>query len=371
MEKRYIPSLDRHVSLLGFGAMRLPLLPENQTAVDQKLTEAMIDRAMSAGVNYFDTAFTYHNGISELLVGRILRKYPRESFHLANKMPLWSLKSRDDAERIFASQLKKCRVEHFDFYLLHGLNRALYQQAVQLDIYAWLREKKEMGLVRHMGFSFHDSPELFQKIVDAHTWDFAQIQLNYVDWEAGGARELYAILEKKGLPGIVMEPVRGGSLVDLPSEAQRILREMSPKASMASWAVRYAASLPQIMVVLSGMSNLTQMEDNIQTMSPLSPITAAENNALEKVASLYLASGDIPCTGCKYCVDCPQGVNIPSVFAAYNHRKHGNFKLLYPTIAENAQAHNCIKCGECLRYCPQKIDIPSRLQEVAAYAERQ
>lgn len=363
MEIRHIPALGIDVSLLGFGTMRFPLLTGSKTAVDQKLTEAMLDRAIEAGVNYFDTAYTYHNGISELLVGRALRKYPRGSFFLTDKLPLWSLKSRDDAERLFASQLKKCRVDYFDFYLLHALNAELHTKAENLGLYDWLTETKEAGLARRIGFSFHDSPGVFQKILDRRAWDVAQIQLNYVDWEACGAKQLYDLLEERHIPAIIMEPVRGGSLAALPDRATELLKEIAPHASTASWAIRYAASLPNVMVVLSGMSAMEQVEDNLKTMTAFHPLSEQERTTLKEAAAFYLASGDIPCTGCRYCMPCPEGVDIPGLFAAYNQRKQHNFQVIYSSIPENARAANCLACGHCLELCPQKIDIPSRLRE--------
>lgn len=368
MEKRYIARFGTNVSLLGFGAMRLPLLPGSASAIDQALTEAMVDRALADGVNYFDTAFTYHKGISELLLGRILNKYPRKSYFLADKLPLWTLKSRDEAEHIFKSQLKKCRVDYFDFYLLHGLNASLYARAEQLGIYDWLREKKEQGLVQHIGFSFHDSPEVFRQILDEHAWDFAQIQLNYVDWEACNAKRLYALLEERGLPAVIMEPVRGGSLANLPAEADTLLKAASG-ASPASWAIRYAASLPNVMVVLSGMSAMAHVEDNLATMKRFRPLSDDERAILQKAAAIYRASGDIPCTGCGYCSPCPHGVDIPGVFAAYNHRKRGDFALVYRAIPPTAQATACECCGHCLKHCPQHIDIPARLHDVVGFID--
>ena len=367
MEKRHIAALDMDISLLGFGTMRLPLVAGG-SAVDQKLTEAMIARALEAGVNYFDTAFTYHKGISELLVGRILHKYPREKYLLADKLPLWTLKSREEAEHIFTSQLKKCRVDYFDFYLLHGLNAALYAKVEAFGLHDWLYEKKRQGLVRHIGFSFHDTPALFRRILDAHDWEFAQIQLNYVDWDSGGARELYGALVEKNLPAVIMEPVRGGSLARLPLEAETLLTEAAPQASVASWAIRYAASLPQVMVVLSGMSALEHVEDNIATMQDFRPLSEDEHALLQEVAARYRASGDIPCTGCGYCMPCPEGVNIPALFAAYNYRNKGSFEQIYCTIEEAARPGACIACGKCMRRCPQQLDIPSLLRQVAEYA---
>jgi len=368
MEKRHIARLGLDVSLLGFGAMRLPLLAGSKTAVDQALAEAMIDRAIAAGVNYFDTAFIYHNGVSEIILGRILRKYPRDSFLLADKLSLWSMTTRSEAERIFALQLRKCRVEYFDFYLLHGLKADSYALATRLDLYGWLGEKKKQGLVRHIGFSFHDTPELFQAILDRHRWDFAQIQLNYVDWELGDAKRLYALLEERRIPAVVMGPVRGGVLADLPEKAAGLLKKAAPQASAASWAIRFAASLPGVMTVLSGMSDMEQVEDNIKTMTPFRPLSEGERETLKEAAALYLSAGDIPCTGCGYCAPCPEGVDIPGVLAVFNQRERRGFKHCYSVIPEQGRANHCSACGECGPRCPQHIDIPAAMREIAACA---
>jgi predicted aldo/keto reductase-like oxidoreductase len=328
----------------------------------------MLDRAIAAGVNYFDTAFPYHTGISEIFLGRILRKYPRNSFFLADKLPLWTLKTRDDAERIFTAQLKKCRVEYFDFYLLHAVNADRYAQAARLGLYEWLCEKKEQGLVRHIGFSFHDAPALLQTILDQHAWDFAQIQLNYVDWELGSAKSLYALLEERRIPAVVMGPVRGGALSKLPEKAAALLKKADPQASAASWAIRHAASLANVMVALSGMSTMEQVDDNIKTMTDFRPLSDDERETLKKAAALYLASGDIPCTGCGYCAPCPEGVDIPEVFAVYNQRTRRGFTHWYSVIPEHARAHRCTACGACAKLCPQGLDIPAAMREIAAYA---
>jgi predicted aldo/keto reductase-like oxidoreductase len=372
IEKRQLPSLGLNISLLGFGTMRLPLHPGSKKNVDQPLAEAMFDKAITAGVNYFDTAFPYHTGTSEILTGRFLGKYPRESFFLATKLPLWTLKSQSEAEIIFRQQHKKCRVEYFDFYLLHGLNQTLWNRAEHLKIYDWLCEKKAQGLARRIGFSFHDSPFLFKTILDSQVWDFAQIQLNYVDWEIGKADLLYALLEEKKIPAIVMEPVRGGQLATLAGDAGnrlKILQNAEGGGSQASWAIRYAASLSGVMTVLSGMSRMEHVEDNIRTMQKFCPVTDAEKNVLKEVAALYLSQGDIPCTGCGYCAtECSQEVDIPGVFSIYNRREERGFTHWYSTLAEDTRAQRCIACRACIERCPQHIDIPARLRQVAKYA---
>lgn len=376
MEKRRFAGIDRPASLLGFGLMRLPLLNNAAKDIDYPLAEQMIAQAIDAGVSYFDTAWPYHEGESELFAGAALSRYPRDSYCLATKLPTWDIQSADDVHRIFAEQLKRCRVEYFDFYLIHALNKDYYKIALDVGIYEILREKKEQGLIRHLGFSFHDHADLLENIVSSHDWDFAQIQLNYVDWLTTDAKRQYEILEARKIPAVIMEPLRGGALASLNPEATAILTKADPAASPASWGLRYAASLPGVMTVLSGMSTLEQTEDNLKTMKDFRPLTDAEQATIAKAAEAYLASGTIPCTGCRYCMDCPEGVDIPRVFAIYNHYltlqndPYGRalFNNNYRSLDSAQHAHNCIACGVCMEHCPQGIQIPDHMTEIAAFA---
>lgn len=369
MEKRSIQSLGEEISLLGFGLMRLPKLSADSQEIDYALAETMVDRAIASGVNYFDTAWRYHEGMSEEFAGRALSRYPRESYRLASKLPVWLTRDKEEVDRIFDAQLAKCKVDYFDFYLMHSLNREWYAIVQEAGLYDILRRKQEEGLIRHLGFSFHDNAELLDRITSDYDWDFVQIQLNYVDWEVLDGKTLYSILRDKHIPIIIMEPVRGGQLASLSPAAQEILRQADPLASPASWALRYAASFPEVMTVLSGMSSMGQVEDNLKTMSAFKPLTTPEREVLDRAKEAYLASGAIPCTGCRYCMDCPSGVDIPRVFSIYNHYKVNQsemaFKNNYRSLKESEQAHNCIACGECLEHCPQGIAIPERMAEVA------
>jgi predicted aldo/keto reductase-like oxidoreductase len=290
-------------------------------------------------------------------------------------MPLWTLDSARQAEEIFARQLEKCRVDYFDFYLLHSLNEEHYQIALKFDIYGLLARKKQQGLIKHLGFSFHDNPSLLARIVSAHSWDFAQIQLNYIDWQALEAKRQYEILVRRQIPVVIMEPLRGGALATLNPQAVNILQNAAPGASPASWALRYAASLPGVLTVLSGMSDLEQVRDNIATMERFQPLADEERAWLEQAGNAYLASGVIPCTNCRYCMDCPSGVNIPRVFAVYNHYRTINnsfasaiFVNNYRTLNPEEQAGKCTGCDRCLEYCPQSINIPHQMQMIAALA---
>ena len=383
MEKRCFAGIKTPVSLLGFGLMRLPLLQTagQQTAsqastgqpIDYATAEKMVDRALEAGVNYFDTAWTYHDGASEIFAGQALARHPREKYLLASKLPTWEIKSAEDVERIFAEQLKRCRVEFFDFYLVHSLNEDYYRIALETGVYELLLRKKEQGLIRHLGFSFHDHADLLERIVAGHGWDFAQIQLNYLDWEAQNAKRQYEILERKNIPVIVMEPIRGGALATLNPEARKILSETAPEASPASWALRYAASLPGVLTVLSGMSTPEQLEDNLATFSNFEPVSDGERNLLYNAAAIFRRSGGIGCTGCAYCTPCPFKVDIPHIFSFYNHyslsKNWYDFDNLYATLPAAARAESCTSCGVCVPKCPQALAIPELIGKIAEFAK--
>jgi predicted aldo/keto reductase-like oxidoreductase len=380
MEKRFFKSIAKEISLLGFGLMRLPLLHPQKPDIDQEQAQAMVDRALAAGVNYFDTAYVYHAGLSESFAGQALSRHPRDSYNLATKLPTWEITSPAAAESIFHEQLKKCRVEYFDFYLLHNLNADHYRLVREHGIYEIMLRKKQQGFIRRLGFSFHDHTSLLQQIADDYDWDFGQIQLNYIDWEDLNSRRQYKILRERNLPVVVMEPVRGGALATLPPQAAALLQAVDHEASLASWAIRYAASLPGVLTVLSGMSNLAQMEDNLQTMNNFRPISEDELDLLSAVATVYRSAGVIPCTACRYCLDCPMGVNIPRVFAVYNlYRTLPTkdqalaarlFSNHYRALTISEQAHNCVACGQCGPRCPQGIDIPEQMRMIAALAQR-
>lgn len=372
MEKRIFRKTGEEISLLGFGCMRLPLLSEDTKDIDEPLAEAMIDYAYRHGVNYFDTAYVYHGELSEPFIGRVLSKYPRESFKLATKMPVWLLEKEGDAERCFKEQLERCKVDYFDFYLVHSLNAERMEHIERLKLYDYLSREKERGRIRNLGFSFHDAPELLNRLVAGNKWDFAQIQLNYLDWEVQDAKLAYEILTENNLPVIVMEPIRGGALANLPEASRVILAEKDAGASPASWAMRFAASLPNVLTVLSGMSTMEQVEDNVKTMSDFKPLTGEERKTLERSLVEYRKTGAIPCTGCRYCMDCPAGVDIPANFAIYSQYKITGIKMhmeiQYMTLGQAKQARNCVSCGQCVPLCPQFINIPEELKKVAAAA---
>ena len=369
MEKRKIVSLNAEVSLLGFGFMRLPTIEKDMAKIDYPKAQAMVDKAIKGGVNYFDTAYPYHNKMSEIFAGETLSQYKRDSYYLATKLPVWEpfVKSADDSQRIFEEQLKKCKVDYFDFYLAHGLNEER-MPGLREKSYNFLRKKKEEGAIRRLGFSFHDRPDVINGILKDYEWDFAQIQLNYLDWETADAKYLYETLTEHNIPVVIMEPVKGGSLANLNQETMDIFKKADPGASAASWALRYAASLPNAMTVLSGMNTIEQVDDNLKTFGAFKPLSDSERKVIDEAAAIYRSTGSIPCTGCRYCMDCPSGVDIPRIFAMYNHYLSNkvliSFSNQYRTMKKSEQAHNCTECGQCVKLCPQKIDIPAHFKEV-------
>ncbi len=373
METRSFPAIGAPISLLGFGGMRLPTVGGPGGEVDRVAAHALLCRALEQGINYFDTAYLYHDGKSEEIMAEVLSLHPREGYYLADKFPVWLAKTPEDVERIFFEQLERCRTDYFDFYLVHSLDAEHYTHFEELGAYDILRKKKEEGKIRHLGFSFHDSTTVLNTILAGHAWDFAQIQLNYLDWTLQDAKGQYEAITAQGLPVIVMEPVRGGALAKLSEDAAAILTAAVPGRSVASWAIRFAASLPGVMTVLSGMSSQEQLEDNLFTMTPFAPLSPEESSALDRALAAYLSAGTIPCTGCRYCMDCPFGVDIPRHFALYNqYRLDGrasHFTNTYEFLGTAHQATRCVRCGACLPLCPQHIAIPDRLAEVVSAVE--
>lgn len=355
------------VSLLGMGCMRLPLI-EGTQEIDYQHTKKMIDYAISKGINYFDTAYPYHNKQSEIVVGDILSNYPRDSFFLADKMPSWELKSLDDAKRIFSEQLEKCKVEYFDFYLCHAMNLEYHNLYKKLGVYEYLYSLKLEGKIKNIGFSYHDSAQNIIPIADELAWDFAQIQLNYLDYEMQDAKRQYEELTKRGISVVVMEPVRGGTLANVTPEAHKLFKEKEPNMSIASWALRYVAHFPNVKVILSGMSNLEQLTDNINTFTNYKELDSIDLELVNQAKKLILGNDFIPCTGCKYCMPCPLGVNIPRIFSMFNnygiHKDLLKFKEQMTKIDIKELPVNCVKCGKCVKACPQGIVIFEQLEKI-------
>ena len=367
VSRRRLKNSDVTVPMLGYGMMRLPRL---NGEIDYDTVKKQVAIAMKHGVNYFDTAYFYHGGESEICAGKVLSAYPRDSYMLADKMPVSRLRTEADVERIFNEQLEKCRVGYFDFYLLHALNAGSWQKAQKLKVYEFLKKQKDAGKIKYLGFSFHDTPKVLQKIASAHPWDFAQIQLNYLDWTIYRSRQQYGILTKLGIPVIVMEPLRGGALATLNAEAREVFKKSAPDASVASWAFRYAGSLPNVLCVLSGMTMTEHLEDNIKTFTDFKPLDPREQQVIKNALAAYQKSGVTLCTGCRYCMPCPVGVNIPENFKIYNgYKLSGNknrFQRNYDKLKDKQKASACVSCGLCTKKCPQKIDIPAILKQIAA-----
>lgn len=373
MIKRKYKDTDLEVSLLGLGCMRLPLIEGSTTEIDYEKAQEIVDYAYNHGINYFDTAYPYHGGQSEKFIGQALKKYPRESFNLVSKLPVWLIKEEADLEKYFNEQLTNCQTEYFDFYLCHAIDASRFQTIKDFNIFDFLMKKKEEGKIRHVGFSFHDKPEVLAEIADAYPWDFAQIQLNYLDWEQYKSKEQYEVLAERDIPCIIMEPVRGGTLANPCEESNEIFKAARPDMSVASWAIRYAATFPNVLTVLSGMSNMEQIKDNVATMTNFEPLTEEDQKVVQAALEAYKKNNTIPCTGCRYCMDCPAGVDIPEVFKIHNDFAVSKFKSVfksdYNSLPDSAKSHNCISCGACVTQCPQGINIPEKMSEIADLIE--
>ena len=356
---------------LGFGLMRLP---ETDGRIDIDKVAQMADAYMASGFNYFDTAYVYHGGNSEKVVKEaIVKRFPRESFTIATKLPAWFLHSPEDRDKVFQEQLDRCGVDYFDFYLLHSLEDGNnYDTYEKYDCFNWGIKKREEGKIRHFGFSFHGTPELLVQVLDKHPEiEFVQIQLNYADWDNKivHSGELYEILRDRNIPMIIMEPAKGGKLANLDDECAEILKAIRPGKSLASWAFRYVGSLPGIATILSGMSTPEQMEDNINTFKDFEPLSEEELAAIDKVKEIMNRVELAGCTSCKYCVEgCPMGISIPDVISAVNTKRKfpGDMRpqFFYNGLVDRySHASDCIACGQCEGVCPQHLPIISLMQE--------
>lgn len=363
--------LGENIPKLGFGLMRLPMIGEE---VDIEQTCKMVDRFMESGFTYFDTAYGYLGGKSEMAAkAALVDRYPREKFQLATKLPAWAgAKTAEEARQMFYTSLERTGAGYFDFYLLHNLGNERTQSFDDFGIWEFVQELKAKGLVKHVGFSMHDTPEALDKVLNAHPEvEFVQLQINYADWESPSvqSRACYEMARKHGKPVIIMEPVKGGNLSNLPRSVADILKQADPEASLSSWALRYAASLEGLVTVLSGMSNMEQMEDNLKTMKPFKPLNAKEYQVIDQARSALDAIEKIPCTQCSYCTkDCPQQINIPGVFGAMNTiTVYGNVQGAqgsYNFATRNGgKASDCLGCGQCESACPQHIGIIENLKK--------
>lgn len=373
IDRRMIPALGKEISRLGYGGMRFP---KNGDEVDMDAAVQLLRKAYEMGINYFDTAMVYHKGESEKIFGKAFEPYPRDSYLIADKMSIWLCSDEEDMKARFYNQLKTLKTDYIDFYLVHSLNRNHYKKVKDLHCVEFLQQMKQEGKIKHLGFSFHDTYQVFTQILNDYTWDFVQIQLNYLDWHNQGAEQLYRELERRNLPVMVMEPVRGGYLATIDSERAKPFLELEPQRSIASWAIRWVESLPQVAVVLSGMSDLQQLEDNVATMTNFEPMNEQELAAIDRVVEEIRKVNEIPCTGCRYCMDCPMGVDIPEIFSIYSQYKiFGKEKAFvqdYEEVVEHGNgAEHCVRCMACTTKCPQMIAIPDKLEMIAKlYAQK-
>lgn len=365
------------ISALGFGAMRLPVLDGKDDQIDEQAAFDMVDYAMAHGINYYDTAFGYHGGNSELVMGKALARYPRESFYLATKFPGYDLSNMGKVREIFEKQLENCRVDYFDFYLFHNvceLNIEQYLDNEKNGIFDYLVEQKRNGRIRHLGFSAHGSYQVMERFLKAYgsEMEFCQIQLNYLDWKFQNADKKVELLSRYNLPVWVMEPLRGGRLVHLSEENEAKLKALRPEAPAHAWAFRFLQSLPEVAVVLSGMSNMEQLQDNIAIFDREEPLSDRERQVLDAVAEEMLSHNLLPCTACHYCVShCPQQLDIPDLLEMYNEFNFtgGSFIALMKlaSMSQDKRPESCVGCQSCEAVCPQQIRIS---QAMADFAEK-
>ena len=401
--RNFSESPEDNVSILGYGCMRWPTVPSPDgkgDLIDQDEVNRLVDYAMAHGVNYYDTSPVYVQGWSEKATGIALKRHPRESFKIATKLSNFSNFTRENSIQMYRQSFVDLQVDYIDYYLLHSIGnggiktfRARYIENGMLD---YLLEEREAGRIRHLGFSFHGTREVFDEVLAMHDrvhWDFVQIQLNYLDWtHATGnnvnAEYLYAELEKHRIPAVIMEPLLGGRLSNLPDHIVARLKQQRPESSVASWAFRFAGSPEGVLTVLSGMTYMEHLQDNIRTYSPLVPLTDAERQFLFDTADLIAGYPTIPCNDCKYCMPCPYGIDIPAVLLHYNKcvnegnipqdRQDENYRqarraflIGYDrSVPRLRQASHCIGCGQCVSHCPQSIDIPKELHRIDAFVER-
>jgi predicted aldo/keto reductase-like oxidoreductase len=403
MTYRISPKSGDKVSLLAFGAMRLPWMinensPEKEEIIDQEEVNGLFDYALEHGVNYFDTSPVYCRGFSEEATGKALSRHPRDKYFLATKMSNFASPSREDSLAMYHESFKALKTDYIDYYLIHAVGEyeAYKERYLDNGILDFLIAEKKAGRIRNLGWSFHGEKDFFDYMMfeSGVEWDFVMIQLNYFDWETTqgvtnvNAKYLYEVLEKKKVPALIMEPLLGGRLANPNYKAQEIMKRINPEESCASWAFRFAGSLPNVLTILSGMMYKEHIQDNLKTFSPLKPLNDSEKKALSQVVSTMLEFKSIICTGCNYCMPCPYGIDIPAIFHHYNKcLEEGNFPDnpqsenykkarhaflvgLDRSVPKLRQANHCIGCGKCVPHCPQKIRIPKEMQKIDEFVEK-
>ena len=368
MDTRVMKKLGITNSLLGLGCMRLPTLSDG--SIDYEHGQRMIDYALEHGITYFDTALVYHGGESETFLGKVLcSRHKRDSYTIATKLPVGRFNTLEECKGALETALNRLQTSYIDFYLLHGISYEAFKRAKGMGVLDWMVELKAKGIIKHICFSTHDTPANVIKILDEFPFEFCQMQLNYLDWEMQDAKTLYAYLAEHEIPIIVMEPVRGGRLMTIEGPKVDALKALDPSASLAKWALRFVADLPAVSVILSGMSNMEQLKENIETFSPIAPLTKEEHEAIAAVREEILAVPVVPCTGCNYCDVCPQQIAIPDIFTRYNdYLRFGDLnglKRAKQQIDPARWADQCIGCGACKAECPQHIDIPELMKKIA------
>ncbi len=367
---------DLSLSALGLGCMRLPVIDGDSARIDEEKSRKLVAYAMQNGINYYDTAWGYHGGMSEIVMGKILHDYPRDSFYLASKFPGYELDNHGKIAEIFPRQLEKCQVEYFDFYLIHSVTEANVARYLdpKYGTLAYVLEQKKNGRIRHLGFSFHGNAEVMRRFLAVYGdyMEFGQLQLNWLDWSFQDAKTMVAMLKERGIPVWVMEPVRGGSLATLSSEQEATLKSLRPEASVVEWAFRFLQTIPEVTVTLSGMSNFEQLRENIAIFSEEKPLCGAEWATLMRFAEEKRGSKTLACTVCRYCVDyCPQKLNIPYLISLYNETVYSGGTIVtrrgIAALDESRHPASCIGCGACAEVCPQGIAIPDMMRECAEW----
>lgn len=367
MNYRILGKTGEKVSVLGFGCMRLPIRGESMKNIDVPATIRMIRYAVDQGINYIDTAYVYHEGHSEEVVAKALKDGYREKVFIATKLPVWNVRKHEDMERLLDEQLNNLETDCIDFYLVHALNRTYWPKLVDLGLLDFLRQAKEKGKVKHLGFSFHDEYEVFQGIVDSFPWSFCQIQYNYLDESFQAGKKGLEYAAKQGLGIVIMEPLRGGALVQgLAEDAKEMIEKAPNKMKPAELALKWVWNHPEVGVVLSGMTEMNHVRDNTQyALASEKPLTSEEKEMIQNIQNIYQNRRQINCTACKYCMPCPSGVDIPQCFEFYNMAyMMDNIKGARFWYNRISKASNCVECGQCETHCPQNISIIAKLKDV-------